>query len=211
MLLAVAMVWIGNNFSLQKFLDAWKANFSFLGGNSNIGQLLMAILIIILVAIAFAIGTGHKIGPGAIMVVIVLLVAIGVINLWNSGYFQNVGQYIQQKGIWFALGKALSDFTGGLAAGKAGMAIGFGCLAIGIILVIIPNFSTPIGIILIIIGCGIVGTAMWDDWIKPWLDDLTGRNGPQRQGKAIGHGMLVFGGGGGISAIGILIKKLFTR
>lgn len=164
--LSVFMILIGNGFNFSKFIQAFSSNISALG-NTKVSQVLMALIIIIGVAIAFAAGSGHKVSGGAILAIIVLLAAVGMINLYNSGYFDNLSQNLQQHGFWYMFGKAISDFTGGLAEGKAGMAIGFGLIIIGLILVLVPNFSTPIGALFLIIGSGIVGMDLWDMLWKP--------------------------------------------
>lgn len=189
---SVFMILVGNGFDFSKFLASFDSAISSLG-DTKVSQILMATLIIILIGLAFAVGTGHKVGMGAIMLIIVLLIAIGLVNLWNAGTFDNLGQYINEKGIWYAIGKAISDFTGGLAAGKAGAAIGVGCLVIGILMVLIPSWSTPVGILLIIIGAGITGTALWDQFWGPLLENAAGKNGTGKQLEAWGT-ILAFAG-----------------
>ncbi len=187
LLISVGMILVGNGLDFKKFLEAFDSSISFLG-NSTVSQILTAMLIIMLLAIAVAIGTGHRVGAGAAAVIFVLLLAIGVINLWNSGTLGNIGNYIRERGFWYAFGKALSDFTGGLAAGKAGAAIGAGCLIIGILMVIIPNWSTPIGIILIIIGAGILGTALWEQFWNPLFNKAA-----EGDPAALATSVLIFG------------------
>jgi len=164
LVIAVIMIWMGNNFSWQKFLSAWQSDLSFLKVDSSLSQLVMLILIVVGIGMAIAIATGHKVGIGAVVLILSLILVIGIINWWNAGTFSNISATIQEKGIWYLLGKALSDFTAGLARGGAGAAIGIGCLALGIAMVAIPNTSTPIGVILIIIGTGITGTSTYDWW-----------------------------------------------
>ena len=149
---AVFMILLGNGFDFSKVMEAFAAQISALG-NMKVNQVLMALIIIIGIGIAFAAGTGKSVSMGAVFVILVLLLAIGIINMWNAGTFDNFGNYLQENGFWYAAGKALSDFTGGLAEGKAGMAIGFGCLAVGIILVLVPNFSTPNFFYVLSYGC----------------------------------------------------------
>ena len=167
--LSVFMILLGNGFDFSKFMQSFSSNISTLG-NTKVSQVLMALVILIGIGIAFAAGSGHKVSGGAILAILVLLAVIGIINLYNSGYFDNLSQNFQQHGFWYVAGKAISDFTGGLADGRAGMAIGFGLIAIGLILVFIPNFSTPIGVLLLIIGSGILGKSMWEWLWQPIFD-----------------------------------------
>jgi len=159
LLISVGLVLIGNGYDFSKLMQSFNSQISALKG-MQVNQLLMLILIMAGIATAVAIGTGHNVSSGAILLILALIAAIGIINWFNSGTFANIGQYIKEHGFWFAAGKALSDFTGGLAAGSAGWFIGVGCLAIGIMFVIIPGWQTWVGIILIIIGTGITGTTL---------------------------------------------------
>jgi len=169
LIIAVAMILIGNDFDFRGALETLAAEVSGLG-SLKIADVMMAILLLVGIATAVAIGTGHRVGMGAAVLIVVLVAVMGVINMWNAGTFDGWGATVQEEGWAYALGKALSDFTGGLAAGHAGMAIGFGCLVIGFVLVIIPNFSTPIGVVLLIIGAGITGMTLWEDYGKDWFE-----------------------------------------
>ena len=204
--LSVFMILLGNGFDFSKFMPAFSSNISALG-NTKVSQVLMALIILIGIGIAFAAGSGHKVSGGAILAILVLLAVIGIINLYNSGYFNNLSQNLQQHGFWYMFGKALSDFTGGLAAGKAGMAIGFGCLVIGFILVIFPNFSTPIGILLLIIGTGITGYSLWETFkpaMQHFMEELQGKHGKAKQAT---DWLVILGGGGGISGLGLFLRS----
>ena len=163
---AVFMILLGNGFDWSKAINTFTAQISALG-NMQVNQVLMALLIIVGVGVAFAAATGKKVSGGAVLVIMVLLVAIGIINLWNAGTFDNIGNYINQNGFWYALGKAIGDFTAGLATSPVAIPMGLGMIAIGLILVFIPNFSTPIGVLLIIIGCGLLGGGMWEHVWEP--------------------------------------------
>ncbi|GEM_PF-4904237 len=166
---AVFMILLGNSFDFSKAMESFTATISSLG-NVQVNQLLMALLIIVGVGVAFAAASGKSVSGGAILLIIVLLVAIGLINMWNAGTFDNFSSYLQEKGIAYAIGKAIGDFTAGLATSPVAIPMGLGMIAIGLILVFIPNFSTPIGVLLIIIGCGLVGGGVWDQFWKPIFD-----------------------------------------
>ena len=204
--ISVFMILLGNNFDFSKFIQSFSSNIASLG-NAKVSQVLMALVIIIGIGIAFAAGSGHKVSGGAIFAILVLLAVIGFINMYNSGYFHNLSQNIQQNGFWYMAGKAISDFSGGLAAGKAGMAIGFGMIAIGLILVIIPNFSTPIGVLLIIIGSGIVGMAL-KPAVQQFFEELQGQHGTKKQTT---DWLMILGGGGGITGLGWLLRTRLGR
>jgi len=182
LIISTAMIFIGNDFDFSKFMQSFNSQISGLG-NTQINQVLMTLVIIVGIAIAFATGSGNKVSIGAILTIVILLAIIGFINMWNAGTFDNFSTYIQDKGWAYALGKGLSDFTGGLGDGVAGKGIGIGCLAIGLIFVILPGKSTAAGIILIIIGTGILGPSAADS-IKDWLSALKGEKGSTEQFKA---------------------------
>ena len=180
---AVIMILIGNDFDFSGMMAAFASELEALGGVS-LSKILMALVIIIGVAIAFAVGTGKKVGIGAAAVLLALIAVIGFINMWNAGTFDDFGTAVETEGWAYAAGLVLSDFTGGLADGAAGKAIGFGCLVIGLLLVIIPNWSTPIGVLLLIIGVGITGNWLWNDFGKGWFSALKGEKGGTEQFKA---------------------------
>jgi len=182
LLISVGMILVGNGFDFSKFMQSFNSNISSLG-DMQVNQVLMALVIIVGIAIAFAAGSGNKVSIGAILTIVVLLAIIGFINLWNAGTFDNIGETIQEHGYAYTFGKIISDFTGGLGDGIAGKGIGIGCLAIGLILVILPGKSTVAGIILIIIGTGILGTSA-APYIKDWLSALKGEKGGTEQFKA---------------------------
>lgn len=175
LLISVGMIFIGNGFDFSKFMDSFMAQISALG-NMQVNQVLMALVIIIGIAIAFAVGSGHKVSGGAVLIIVVLLAAIGIMNIWNAGTFDNFGNYVQDKGWAYAIGKAIGDFTAGLATSEVGIYMGFGCIAVGIILTVIPNFSTPIGVLLIIIGSGLVGPTVYDE-VSDWWGGESGETG----------------------------------
>jgi len=137
LLISVGMILVGNGFDFSKFMQSFNSNISSLG-DMQVNQVLMALVIIVGIAIAFAAGSGNKVSIGAILTIVVLLAIIGFINLWNAGTFDNIGETIQEHGYAYTFGKIISDFTGGLGDGIAGKGIGIGCLAIGLILVILP-------------------------------------------------------------------------
>lgn len=205
LLIAVGMILIGNGFNFSDALESFTASIAALG-NMQVNQLLMAFVVIIGIAIAIAVGTGQRVSGGAAVVIIILLAAIGIMNLWTSGTFDNIGSTIQNDGWAFFFGKVLSDFTGGLAAGHAGAAIGIGCVIIGLVLVLIPNFSTPIGVLLLIIGAGITGLSAWD-YIGVLFGDLRGENGPAAQ-QTTGLAFIGFPAGG---IIGYILLRRFLR
>ena len=192
LLISVGMVLIGNGFDFSKFMQSFNSQISGLG-STQVNQVLMALVIIIGIAIAFAVGSGNKVSAGAIMSIVVLLAIIGIINMWNAGTFDNFNTYIQDKGWAYALGKGFSDFTGGLGDGVAGKGIGIGCLAIGLILVLLPGKSTVAGILLIIIGTGILGSSA-APYIRDWLSALKGDKGSTEQFKAGTVAALAVGG-----------------
>ncbi len=167
---AVFMILIGNNFDFQGVMESFSSTISSLG-NIQVNQLLMALVVIIGVAIAFAVGAGKNVSMGAILIIVILLLALGLINMYNAGTFENWGNYVSEKGWAYAIGKALSDFAGGLADGEAGMMMGFSMIVVGIILVLIPSHSTIIGAFLIIVGCGVVGNALWDEIWQPIINN----------------------------------------
>jgi len=182
LIISAGMIFVGNGFDFSKFMQSFNSQISGLG-DTQVNQVLMALVIIIGIAVAFAAGSGNKVSGGAILTIVVLLAIIGFINMWNAGTFDNIGENIQEHGFAYTFGKALSDFTGGLGDGVAGKGIGIGCLAIGLIFVILPGRSTVAGIILIIIGTGILGPAAADS-IKDWLSALKGEQGSTEQFKA---------------------------
>jgi|Deesub1362A_J573_1020465.scaffolds.fasta_scaffold01023_12 hypothetical protein len=169
LLISVGMILIGNGFDFTKFMQSFSSSISSLG-NFTVSQILTAMLIIVIAAIAIGIATGHKVGAGAALVVVVILLAIGIINMWNAGTFDNFGTYLQQHGLAYAIGKAIGDFTAGLATSPVAIPMGLGMIVVGLILVFIPNFSTPIGVFLIIVGSGLVGGGMWEQFWKPIFD-----------------------------------------
>ena len=210
LLISVGMVLIGNGFDFSKFMQSFTAQIKALG-SLQVNQILMALLIIIGIAVAVAVASGHKVSGGAVLMIVVLLAAIGIMNMWNAGTFDNIGATIQEHGWAYTIGKALSDFTGGLADGEAGMAIGFGCLVIGIILVVIPNFSTPIGVLLLIIGAGITGMDLWNDYGSQWFASLKGENGGTEQFKAGTVAAMLVGGPLGLFWFTKLYPKWLIR
>ena len=190
--ISVGMILVGNGFDFSKFMQSFNSQISGLG-DTQVNQVLMALVIIVGIAIAFAAGSGNKVSGGAILTIVVLLAIIGFINMWNAGTFDNFSTYIQDKGWAYAIGKGLSDFTGGLGDGVAGKGIGIGCLAIGLIFILLPGKSTAAGIVLIIIGTGILGTSA-APYIKDWLSALKGEKGSTEQFKA-GSMLAAFIGG----------------
>ena len=143
----------------------------------QMNQIIMAIILIIGIAMAVAIGTGHKIGIGAVFLFVLLLAVIGMVNLWNAGAFDSFQSNIQEKGWAYTIGQAIGQFTAGLATSDAGKWIGLGCIAVGIILVVIPNFSTPIGVLLIIIGSGLAGPTVYNEVHDWWAGGDDGEPG----------------------------------
>jgi len=143
----------------------------------QMNQIIMAVILIIGIAMAVAIGTGHKIGMGAVFLFVLLLAVIGMVNLWNAGAFDSFQSNIQEKGWAYTIGQAIGQFTAGLATSDVGVYMGLGCIAVGIILVVIPNFSTPIGVLLIIIGSGLAGPTVYNEVHDWWAGGDNGEPG----------------------------------
>ncbi len=207
--LSAFMILLGNGFDFSKIINSWTASIPSLN-NMRVNQLLMLILLLIGIGMAVAIAFGHPIGPGSIFLIVVIIGIMGLVNMYNAGTFDNFGQYIQEHGFSYAAGKALSDFTGGLAEGKAGLGIGLGCIVIGIILLFIPGLRAKVvAIVLLVIGASILGVILKDEFqeiLHNYMQDITGKNGPDKQRDAVGKTLMAGGGGAGISGIGILIR-----
>lgn len=149
LLIAIGMIYVGNNFDFQSFFDAFSAKISdWMNIEWDVMDLISIVLIVAIIAGAISVAFGKGFGMGSAVLVLACIVGLVLVNM-EGGFFENIGEGINQ-----AVGGALG-FDLGNAAKGAGIG---GAIALGVgVVLTATGVGAPIGIPLMLAAGAIAG------------------------------------------------------
>jgi hypothetical protein len=150
LLIAVGMIYVGNNLDIDSFIQSFDAEFSsWLDISWTSGDLLTLVLIVTLIAMAVSSVFGKGIGIGSAILAVICIVGIFLLN--NPG----VAEYFSSGTFFEKSGEAMQDMTNGVIDADLGAALGVGVgtaaagAAIGSV---VPGIGTGVGAVVGFLG-----------------------------------------------------------